>query len=44
MATLLFTGVEGSTRPLRRPSDRYAAVLAEHRRLLRLACGATACG
>ena len=38
--TLLFTDVEGSTRLLQRPGDRYAAVLAAHHRLLRLACGA----
>ena len=33
--TLLFTDVEGSTRLLHQLGDRYADVLAEHRRLLR---------
>jgi predicted ATPase/class 3 adenylate cyclase len=33
--TLLFTDVEGSTRLLHELGDRYASVLAEHRRLLR---------
>ena len=35
--TLLFTDVEGSTQLLQRLGDRYAAVLEEHRRLLRQA-------
>ena len=35
--TLLFTDVEGSTRLLHELGDRYADVLAEHRRLLRKA-------
>jgi predicted ATPase/class 3 adenylate cyclase len=35
--TLLFTDVEGSTRLLHELGDRYADVLAEHRRLLRRA-------
>jgi predicted ATPase/class 3 adenylate cyclase len=35
--TLLFTDVEGSTRLLHQLGDRYANVLAEHRRLLRAA-------
>src|SRR5438067_13578484 len=35
--TLLFTDVEGSTQLLQRLGDRYAAVLGEHRRLLRQA-------
>src|SRR5439155_531506 len=39
--TLLFTDMEGSTRLLQRVgSARYAELLAEHHRLLRLACGA----
>lgn len=33
--TLVFTDIEGSTRLLARIGDRYAQVLAEHRRLLR---------
>jgi predicted ATPase len=33
--TFLFTDIEGSTRLLRDLGDRYTAVLAEHRRLLR---------
>jgi len=33
--TLLFTDIEGSTRMLRELGDRYADVLAEHRRILR---------
>ncbi|HSD81714.1 MAG TPA: adenylate/guanylate cyclase domain-containing protein, partial [Solirubrobacteraceae bacterium] len=33
--TLLFTDIEGSTRLLDRLGDRYAGVLADHRRLLR---------
>jgi predicted ATPase len=33
--TLLFTDIEGSTRLLEELGDRYSAVLAEHRRLLR---------
>jgi predicted ATPase/class 3 adenylate cyclase len=33
--TLLFTDIEGSTRLLHELGDRYAAVLAEHRRVLR---------
>lgn len=33
--TLLFTDIEGSTRLLHELGDRYAEVLAEHRRLLR---------
>jgi predicted ATPase/class 3 adenylate cyclase len=33
--TLLFTDIEGSTRLLHELGDRYAAVLEEHRRLLR---------
>ena len=33
--TLLFTDIEGSTRLLHEAGDRYAEVLAEHRRLLR---------
>jgi len=36
-ATFLFTDIEGSTRLLRGLGDRYAAVLAEHRRVLRAA-------
>jgi len=35
--TFLFTDIEGSTRLLHALGDRYAAVLAEHRRLLRAA-------
>lgn len=35
--TLLFTDIEGSTRLLRKFGDDYAAVLAEHRRVLRQA-------
>ncbi|HEX6737279.1 MAG TPA: adenylate/guanylate cyclase domain-containing protein, partial [Vicinamibacteria bacterium] len=35
--TLLFTDIEGSTRLLQRLGERYAAVLAEHERLLRAA-------
>ncbi len=38
--TLLFTDVEGSTRLLHELGDGYAAVLAEHRRVLREAFGA----
>jgi class 3 adenylate cyclase len=33
--TLLFTDIEGSTRLLHELGERYAEVLAEHRRLLR---------
>src|SRR2546423_15132973 len=33
--TLLFTDIEGSTKLLQRSGDRYAELLAEHRRLLR---------
>jgi len=33
--TLLFTDIEGSTRLLHELGERYAAVLAEHRRILR---------
>jgi class 3 adenylate cyclase len=33
--TLLFTDIEGSTRLLHELADRYADVLADHRRLLR---------
>ena len=35
--TFLFTDIEGSTRLLHALGDRYAQVLAEHRRLLRAA-------
>ena len=35
--TLLFTDIEGSTRLLQQLGDRYAGVLRECRRLLRLA-------
>src|ERR687885_333272 len=35
--TFLFTDIEASTRLLRQLGDRYAAVLDEHRRLLRAA-------
>jgi len=38
--TLLFTDVEGSTRLLHELGEGYAAVLAEHRRVLREAFGA----
>ncbi len=38
--TLLFSDIEGSTRLLQRLADRYAEVLREHHRLLRLAFGA----
>jgi predicted ATPase len=38
--TLLFTDIEGSTRLLSELGDRYAVVLAEHRRLLREAFSA----
>jgi len=38
--TLLFTDIEGSTRLLVDLGDRYEAVLADHRRLLRKAFGA----
>ncbi len=38
--TLLFTDIEGSTQLLRRLGDAYAAVLAEHQRLLREAFAA----
>ena len=38
--TFLFTDIEGSTRLLRELGDRYADVLAEHRRALREAFGA----
>ena len=38
--TLLFTDIEGSTRLLQRLGERYAAVLRDHHRLLRLAFGA----
>ena len=38
--TLLFTDVEGSTKLLHELGDGYAAVLAEHRRVLREAFGA----
>jgi class 3 adenylate cyclase len=37
--TLLFTDIEGSTRLLDELGDRYAPVLAEHRRVLREAFG-----
>ncbi|MBD0329303.1 MAG: adenylate/guanylate cyclase domain-containing protein, partial [Thermoleophilia bacterium] len=37
--TFLFTDVEGSTRLLREHGERYAELLAEHRRLLREAFG-----
>jgi predicted ATPase/Tfp pilus assembly protein PilF len=37
--TFLFTDIEGSTRLLRELGDRYAQVLAEHRRALREAWG-----
>src|ERR671936_1452122 len=40
--TFLFTDIEGSTRLLQRLGERYAAVLEDHRRLLRAAiegCG-----
>ncbi len=33
--TLFFTDIEGSTRLLEQLGNRYPAVLAEHRRLLR---------
>jgi predicted ATPase/class 3 adenylate cyclase len=36
--TFLFTDIEGSTRLLHELGDRYADVLAEHRRILRDAC------
>jgi class 3 adenylate cyclase len=35
--TMLFTDIEGSTRLLQRLGDRYAALLADHHRLLRTA-------
>jgi WD40 repeat protein/class 3 adenylate cyclase len=35
--TFLFTDIEGSTRLLRQLRDRYSAVLADHRRILRAA-------
>jgi class 3 adenylate cyclase/streptogramin lyase len=38
--TFLFTDIEGSTRLLRQLGDRYAAVLAQHRRILREAAEA----
>src|SRR5207248_4193051 len=38
--TLLFTDIEGSTRLLQRLGERYAEVLRDHHRLLRLAFGA----
>jgi predicted ATPase/class 3 adenylate cyclase len=38
--TLLFTDIEGSTRLLQRLGDRYAAILADHQRLLRSAFAA----
>ena len=38
--TLLFTDIEGSTHLLRRLGGRYAEVLRDHHRLLRLAIGA----
>ena len=38
--TFLFTDIEGSTQLLHELGDRYADVLAEHRRLLREACSA----
>jgi predicted ATPase/class 3 adenylate cyclase len=40
--TLLFTDIEGSTRLLHQLGNRYAAVLAEHRQLLRAAFAAHA--
>ena len=33
--TFLFTDVDGSTEPVKRLGERYGAVLAEHRALLR---------
>ena len=38
-ASLLFTGIEGSTRLLRELREEYAGVLAEHRRMLRATFG-----
>jgi len=38
--TFLFTDIEGSTRLLRQLGDRYAAIQADHRRLLRAAFAA----
>ena len=35
--TLLFTNIEGSTRPLQQLGERYADMLAECRQLLRTA-------
>ena len=35
--TFLFSDIEGSTRLLQHLGDRYAGVLADHRRLLRAA-------
>ena len=38
--TLLFMDIEGSTQLLHRLGDRYAELLRDHHRLLRLAFGA----
>ena len=38
--TFLFTDIEGSTRLLKQLGERYSAVLAEHRRILREAAEA----
>ena len=40
VVTLVFTDIEGSTRLLEELGDRYAGVLADHRRLLRSAFAA----
>jgi len=40
--TFLFTDIEGSTRLVKALRDRYAQVLAEHRRLIRAAIAAHA--
>ena len=39
--TFLFTDIEGSTRLLQELGDRYATVVADHRRILREAFGST---